>query len=283
MPRSSVLAERNYDAVMPPHRVVCDREAEASFSEDLRTLTAKGFVVARVQTVGLENELLTLRDERRVERTSRYLACGSREEAVIWRETLYPKDPEFQYIPNTNIPEEGHESDPNYFDFELPLRVFVGPRLLSERPNGSGDVLDRFLEGLHRACGLLAAVSDNLHTAILNSEALDFCEEFPSEREADFMECYKKVRGHMNSRTLFTRDGHNADRGMMGMGPDFTAPGDLVCVLFGCDAPVILREKEGEEGKFMFIGDAHVQGFMDEEGIEGLEEGRYELVDFRIV
>jgi hypothetical protein len=53
--------------------------------------------------------------------------------------------------------------------------------------------------------------------------------------------------------------------------------------LLGCDAPVLLREKEGEEGKFMFVGDAHVQGFMDGEGIDGLDQGLYELVDFNIV
>ena len=45
--------------------------------------------------------------------------------------------------------------------------------------------------------------------------------------------------------------------------------GDLVCVLFGCSVPVVLREtKKSYEVCFKIIGECYVHGLMDGEGIE---------------
>jgi hypothetical protein len=154
-------------------------------------------------------------------------------------------------------------------EFDGTLRALVGTALLSQRPDGGGDVLDRFLAGLDGAAGRLTEICSGLGTV-------------PEAKEDEFMGCYTKVKGHMMSRTIFTRGDDEYGKGMLGIGPDFTTPGGLICILLGCDAPVLLREKKRGEGKYMFVGDAHVQGFMEGGGIAELDEGAYELVDFAI-
>jgi hypothetical protein len=42
--------------------------------------------------------------------------------------------------------------------------------------------------------------------------------------------------------------------------------GDLVCVLFGCSVPVVLR-KRGDEDSYSFFGECYLHGFMDAEAI----------------
>jgi len=67
------------------------------------------------------------------------------------------------------------------------------------------------------------------------------------------------------------------DKGYLGMAASRARKGDLVCVLYGCSIPVLLREVAG--GRFEFIGECYLDGFMDGEAIKkGLGE-----VQFRIV
>jgi hypothetical protein len=42
--------------------------------------------------------------------------------------------------------------------------------------------------------------------------------------------------------------------------------GDLVCVLFGCSVPVVLRRLD-EDNSYTFIGECYLHGFMDGEAI----------------
>jgi Heterokaryon incompatibility protein (HET) len=68
-------------------------------------------------------------------------------------------------------------------------------------------------------------------------------------------------------------------KGMYCMSSICTEPGDLVCILFGSDTPVILREV-GEH--LLFIGDSYVDGMMRGEAVERLDKGEYELRNFEI-
>lgn len=64
-----------------------------------------------------------------------------------------------------------------------------------------------------------------------------------------------------------------------GLGPDTVSPGDLVCVLFGCTVPVILR-RVGDSGHHILVGDAFIPGCMSGEAVqEGTEE---RIVEFLI-
>jgi hypothetical protein len=57
----------------------------------------------------------------------------------------------------------------------------------------------------------------------------------------------------------------------MGLGPPNVQSGDMVCVLFGCPRPLLLREFENFH---LLVGDAYVYGMMDGEMIAELEAGK---------
>lgn len=74
-----------------------------------------------------------------------------------------------------------------------------------------------------------------------------------------------------------TRDDDN----IFGLGPPGSGIDDLVCILFGCSVPVILR-KERSGGHYTLVGEAYVHGMMDGEAMEyfgrrKLEEETFEL------
>ena len=56
---------------------------------------------------------------------------------------------------------------------------------------------------------------------------------------------------------------------LFGLGPPDTETGDLVCILFGCSVPCILRPLESKMGTkyFQFVGEAYIYGKMDGEAI----------------
>ncbi|PVH73904.1 hypothetical protein DL98DRAFT_430462 [Cadophora sp. DSE1049] len=62
-------------------------------------------------------------------------------------------------------------------------------------------------------------------------------------------------------------------------GPDATLPGDLVCVLLGCDVPMILRQ---EDDHFILIGECYIEGMMHGDMIDALNAGTEEVVDFML-
>jgi hypothetical protein len=51
------------------------------------------------------------------------------------------------------------------------------------------------------------------------------------------------------------------DRGFMGLGPSYTQPGDIVCVLRGGSVPFVLRPLEGDY--YQFVGECYVHGIMN--------------------
>ncbi|KFY34036.1 hypothetical protein V495_08222 [Pseudogymnoascus sp. VKM F-4514 (FW-929)] len=56
------------------------------------------------------------------------------------------------------------------------------------------------------------------------------------------------------------------DGGYMGALPQGAMVGDLVCVLYGCSVPVLLR-KRPYDGSYRFLGECYLHGFMDAEAI----------------
>jgi hypothetical protein len=54
-----------------------------------------------------------------------------------------------------------------------------------------------------------------------------------------------------------------------------TSVGDVICVLFGCDMPVVLREID--ENSYTFIGGCYMHGIMEGGGYE--EPGSREIWD----
>lgn len=69
------------------------------------------------------------------------------------------------------------------------------------------------------------------------------------------------------------------EKGHLGMAASRAKRGDLVCVLFGCSIPVLLRELD--KGTYEFIGECYLDGFMNGEALEkdrGLTETQFAIV-----
>ena len=69
----------------------------------------------------------------------------------------------------------------------------------------------------------------------------------------------------------------------MGLAPSKADIGDLVCVLLGCDVPVILRRMDDSKEEYLFIGEAYFQGIMDGEALEQVDAGKLSLREFILV
>ena len=71
------------------------------------------------------------------------------------------------------------------------------------------------------------------------------------------------------------------ENGYLGLGPKAMAKGDMVCVLFGSNAPVVLRK---DEKGYIHIGVCFILGFMDGEGISSMSPAMLESaeVEFEI-
>ena len=60
-------------------------------------------------------------------------------------------------------------------------------------------------------------------------------------------------------------------KGYMGLGPPQVDKGDLVCVIFGCPHPLLMRK---EKDHYLLVGEVYVYGMMRGEMIAELETGR---------
>lgn len=58
---------------------------------------------------------------------------------------------------------------------------------------------------------------------------------------------------------------------------DQSREGDLIVILLGCSTPIVIRPY-GQH--FQVIGEAYIQGLMDGEGIEFLNDGKVEKRSF---
>ncbi|KAF2806092.1 uncharacterized protein BDZ99DRAFT_395393 [Mytilinidion resinicola] len=58
------------------------------------------------------------------------------------------------------------------------------------------------------------------------------------------------------------------ENGRMGMGSGFMAAGDVVVVPLGCSTPILIRP-EGPRGRYRFVGDVYIHGYMYGEAMKG--------------
>jgi hypothetical protein len=83
-----------------------------------------------------------------------------------------------------------------------------------------------------------------------------------------------KVRANLLHRNLLI-----SDRGYIGLGPIAARKSDMICVLYGCSVPVILRKVSGY---YIFIGECYVQGLMDGQALELLKKGIVKEIKFNL-
>lgn len=72
------------------------------------------------------------------------------------------------------------------------------------------------------------------------------------------------------------------EQGLFGITPASAEVGDIICILFGCSVPVILREHASKtETYFQFIGESYIHGKMDGEACESIGEAKIEEFKLR--
>jgi hypothetical protein len=103
----------------------------------------------------------------------------------------------------------------------------------------------------------------------------------PTSTEHEFFSkvCAAFEAGMRRRRLALTKNAH------IGAVPEETQIGDLVCVLFGCSVPIILRKQveSGNQRSYMFVGESYFHGFMDAEAIVLLVKGLCKVQDFDLV
>jgi hypothetical protein len=99
---------------------------------------------------------------------------------------------------------------------------------------------------------------------------------------ATVIEFLKRVQAVVWSRRFFRCTGETE---MVGFGPRTTMEGDIVCILFGCSVPVILRvvREDGHE-THQLIGECYVHGYMEGEAFAGQVQETIDQmsIDFQI-
>lgn len=126
--------------------------------------------------------------------------------------------------------------------------------LVADRgPNGSN-----CLRVYPRACRYLipSIVGGDISTNTLLSKAT-------SAPVAKFL---RRVQAVICTRRLF-----RTGRGFLGLVPEKAIKGDLICILFGCSVPVVLRRHSSPQtlgDYFEFIGECYVHGLMEGEAFE---------------
>jgi len=126
-------------------------------------------------------------------------------------------------------------------------------------------ILDAYIHSL--LCGRISSrerlTSEDID-AILGLSLPDDTED--PDREKFLAKASAALETGMSRRSIaITKNGY------IGAVPQDTQQGDLVCVLYGCSVPVVLRKRVGEE--YRFVGECYLHGFMDAEAIAMREQG----------
>jgi hypothetical protein len=85
----------------------------------------------------------------------------------------------------------------------------------------------------------------------------------PSDGLNEFSFCVSAYRGLMGDQ--FKRRPFITTRGYVGLAPWHSEPGDIICILYGCVVPFVLRRNGAG---YQLIREAYVHGIMDGEFVE---------------
>lgn len=121
----------------------------------------------------------------------------------------------------------------------------------------------------HRAC--LRCLVKGTPNGHINTKELLAAD--PPEPQRGFLKRVQAVT--WNRVVLKARRCEGEEGDLVGIGPPATDLNDIVCILYGCSVPCILRgpEKTGEGEEFYrFVGEAFIYGEMDGEAVAGLSQ-----------
>ncbi|KAF2968002.1 hypothetical protein GQX73_g5554 [Xylaria multiplex] len=84
----------------------------------------------------------------------------------------------------------------------------------------------------------------------------------------------------MMGRCFFLTAG---DRVGMGMGTGFMLPDDIIIIPLGCRTPIIVRKEGNKRGRYQFVGDVYLDGYMNREVITQLDKGERKIEKFVLI
>ncbi|KAK0736250.1 hypothetical protein B0T21DRAFT_366576 [Apiosordaria backusii] len=95
------------------------------------------------------------------------------------------------------------------------------------------------------------------------------------------MRYFKRVESVVWQRRIFELDTFD---GLFGLGPEGSKVGDVVCILYGCSVPVLLKRVKNPrvEDLFEVVGETYVHGMMDGEAMDFTEEWKPQVREFRL-
>jgi hypothetical protein len=101
---------------------------------------------------------------------------------------------------------------------------------------------------------------------------------FSESKETEYLDkvCQAFKEGSKRRKFLVTK------KGSIGSTPQTAEEGDILCILFGCSVPVILRKLQNEEF-YEFIGECYLHGFMEAEAIALQIQGVLKEQEFILV
>jgi hypothetical protein len=185
-------------------------------------------------------------------------------------------------VPSTWIQTFGLSSE----DGDIPIPDGLWRTLVADRGPDGGPPPSYY----KRAC------KEALRRGGLSSGCLNILDLIENERNALITDFCRRVQAVIHNRSLIRTTG-----GRVGLARKKVKEGDLVCIIYGCSVPVIIREhrKDGcedgmdrqrgmhntlgqEETFHELIGECYVDGMMDGEAIEWQEENDVPSVRFEL-
>jgi hypothetical protein len=127
---------------------------------------------------------------------------------------------------------------------ELPPENFWRTLVADRGPNGS------YAPVFYRRACQYAFKQSGVASAINTEDLLD------SIKLSMVKEFLQRVQEVVWNRQLI-----KTKRGYLGLAPEAAEKGDLVCILYGCSVPVVIREVEG--GDHELVGECYIHGMMD--------------------
>ncbi|KXH42786.1 hypothetical protein CNYM01_03809 [Colletotrichum nymphaeae SA-01] len=139
----------------------------------------------------------------------------------------------------------------------------------------------------HRAC-MTCLVSDT-GAGNIDTNAILQQDEAATNLKADYL---KRVQAVCWNRKYIECEAAPEDknnRKLVGIAPQDSKVDDVVCILYGCSVPCVLRPFWSERGRgeqpsyYELVGEAFVLGQMDGEALDGLTEEELAGEDFRLM
>ena len=155
--------------------------------------------------------------------------------------------------------------------------------LISEEPanNGKQDALEPIAESYISTllCGRISPDERLTSKNIIDILSFIFSAHHSTTdaSTAHNLQICKSLNAGMKHRKLaISNSGH------MCAVPKEAREADLLCVLFGCSVPVVLRRLAGKRDEYAFIGECYLHGFMDAEAIVLERKGRLVVDEFKL-